>query len=520
MGLARSARAKRAPPALKRKINFLTSFGVGACLVLTIVSLELHRHVYSSTEEVGPALSEERQLQERRLDLYPRDLLINKPYADDPKRWLVFLHVIGIGYMLLGLNTVCDVYFTGALENMVNTWHIKADVAGATFMAAGGSAPELFTSLIGTCIAENDVGFGTIVGSAVFNVLFVIGLCGYVAPYEIKLTWWPLFRDCSFYIVSLCFLAGFAHRERIELHEAIILFILYLIYITIMYFNPRLEELAYSRERKMALLDSEGVTEVKPSPTSMGCTTEDMKPSPSMKDNFVEPEPEEKALEAGEINDGEDDGEKKEDGGDDDDDEDFMARPDGGAALVMWIMSMPVYVPLNYSMPRPSPKWFMATFFISLMWIAAFAFLLVWWTEILGNVLRIPTIIMGLTFLAAGTSIPDAVSSMAVARKGEGDMAVSSSIGSNIFDILVGLPIPWIIKIAFIEGGNYAVKIQSPFLVFYVVVLLIMVFAVVISIHFLGWVLNKKLGIIMAVLYVIFIILVVSVESNTESFMW
>ncbi|CAE8659761.1 unnamed protein product, partial [Polarella glacialis] len=79
---------------------------------------------------------------------------------------------------------------------------------------------------------------------------------------------------------------------------AIILFILYLIYITIMYFNPRLEELAYSRERKMALLDSEGVTEVKPSPTSMGCTTEDMKPSPSMKDNFVEPEPEEKALEA------------------------------------------------------------------------------------------------------------------------------------------------------------------------------------------------------------------------------
>lgn len=47
----------------------------------------------------------------------------------------------------------------------------------------------------------------------------------------------------------------------------------------------------------------------------------------------------------------------------------------------------------------------------------------------------------------AGTSIPDAVSSVAVAKVGEGDMAVSSSIGSNIFDILVGLPIPWIIKI-------------------------------------------------------------------------
>jgi len=37
--------------------------------------------------------------------------------------------------------------------------------AGATFMAAGGSAPELFTSIIGTFIANSDVGFGTIVGS-------------------------------------------------------------------------------------------------------------------------------------------------------------------------------------------------------------------------------------------------------------------------------------------------------------------------------------------------------------------
>ena len=54
-------------------------------------------------------------------------------------------------------------------------------MAGATFMAAGGSAPELFTSIIGVFIAETDVGFGTIVGSAVFNVLFVIGLCAVFA---------------------------------------------------------------------------------------------------------------------------------------------------------------------------------------------------------------------------------------------------------------------------------------------------------------------------------------------------
>ena len=55
------------------------------------------------------------------------------------------------------------------------------DVAGATFMAAGGSAPELFTSLFGVFIARSSVGIGTIVGSAVFNILFVIGCCAIFA---------------------------------------------------------------------------------------------------------------------------------------------------------------------------------------------------------------------------------------------------------------------------------------------------------------------------------------------------
>lgn len=81
-------------------------------------------------------------------------------------------------------------------------------------MAAGGSAPELFTSLIGV-FAESDVGFGTIVGSAVFNVLFVIGLCGYFAKDGIALSVWPLARDCSYYLFGLGMLAWCAADEEV-----------------------------------------------------------------------------------------------------------------------------------------------------------------------------------------------------------------------------------------------------------------------------------------------------------------
>merc|ERR1711970_1503026 len=86
----------------------------------------------------------------------------------------------------------------------------------------------------------------------------------------------------------------------------------------------------------------------------------------------------------------------------------------------------------------------MGTFLVSIAWIGAFAWLMVEGIEIIGRQIGVPVFIMALTFLAAGTSVPDLLSSVVVARQGKGDMAVSSSIGSNIFDVAVGLPLPWL----------------------------------------------------------------------------
>ena len=58
---------------------------------------------------------------------------------------------------------------------------------------------------------------------------------------------------------------------------------------------------------------------------------------------------------------------------------------------------------------------------------------MVWFATILGTASGIPIEVMGLTFLAAGTSVPDLITSVIVAKKGLGDMAVSSSIGESSF---------------------------------------------------------------------------------------
>ena len=68
--------------------------------------------------------------------------------------------------------------------------------------------------------------------------------------------------------------------------------------------------------------------------------------------------------------------------------------------------------------------------------------LVLWWAEVIGTGIGVPPEVMGLTILAAGTSVPDLLSSVIVSKQGYGDMAVSSSIGSNIFDVTVGLPLP------------------------------------------------------------------------------
>ena len=100
-----------------------------------------------------------------------------------------------------------DVRHSTHLFAHVSVLNMQSDVAGATFMAAGSSAPELFTSIVGVFFAKSDVGLGTIVGSAVFNILAIIAIVALFTGHVISLLWWPMTRDCGVYVVSIVTLA-------------------------------------------------------------------------------------------------------------------------------------------------------------------------------------------------------------------------------------------------------------------------------------------------------------------------
>ena len=145
---------------------------------------------------------------------------------------------------------------------------------------------------------------------------------------------------------------------------------------------------------------------------------------------------------------------------------------------------------------------YVVAFLVSIIIIAAVSYLMLWWIIVIGEAWNISEEVMGLTFIAAGTSIPDLLTSVAVAQHGFGDMAVSSSIGSNIFDVAFGLPVPWFIWSMI---NDKPIDVTSDALFYSVGLLLVMLVLVVLLIMAFGWKLTHKLGAFMFVLYGLFI---------------
>ena len=128
--------------------------------------------------------------------------------------------------------------------------------------------------------------------------------------------------------------------------------------------------------------------------------------------------------------------------------------------FMKWFVSWPLLFLMFITIPNCNnpkfEKFFIVTFVMSTVWIAAFSYVMVWMVCMIGFTLGIPDTIMGITFLAAGTSVPDTIASVMVARNGYGDMAVSNSIGSNVFDILLGLGLPWFLSTTIRPNGGDA----------------------------------------------------------------
>uniref|UniRef100_A0A7N6B4I3 Sodium/calcium exchanger membrane region domain-containing protein n=1 Tax=Anabas testudineus TaxID=64144 RepID=A0A7N6B4I3_ANATE len=432
---------------------------------------------------------------------FPDDLFTN----NERKSGAILLHIMAALYMFLALAITCDEYFVTSLEKICEKLDLSEDVAGATFMAAGSSAPELFASVIGVFITHGDVGVGTIVGSAVFNILCIIGVCGIFAG-----------QVCVCACVCVC------------VWESLVLVVMYAGYILVM-------NKAYSRGSVVMVDEIMNASPSKfrfPEAGLRVMVTRHFGPKTRLRmaSRLIITERQKLVQAANGVETQVIDGKVEIENGNVP--EDKPAEPKENETIspfhipsaictVKWLLSWPLLLLLYLTVPNcAKPRWeryFMLSFILSTVWIAVFSYFMVWMVTIIGYTLGIPDVIMGITFLAAGTSVPDCIASLIVARQGLGDMAVSNTIGSNVFDILVGLGVPWALQTMCVSYGS-EVMINSRGLVYSVVLLLGSVALTVLGIHMNKWRLDVKLGIYVLVLYAVFLCFSIMIEYNVFTF--
>ena len=111
-------------------------------------------------------------------------------------------------YMFYGLAHVCEDFLVPALELLCERYNIPDDVAGATLLAAGCNAPELFASIVSVFIDHSTVGAGTVVGSAPFNLLCIPGGAALVVGGQLALRPWLMAREIFSLTIALLLFQG------------------------------------------------------------------------------------------------------------------------------------------------------------------------------------------------------------------------------------------------------------------------------------------------------------------------
>ncbi len=296
---------------------------------------------------------------------------------------LVSLAVIIAAVYLLAVIT--DRFFIVSLDQISRRLNLSDEVAGASLMAVGSSAPELAIALMALFTnggAHSDVGIGTIVGSAVFNILVITGVSALVAG-GLHIHVFAVRRDTFCYLAAIGYLAFVFQDGQIALAEAAVGLVAYAAYVLLLIF-----------------FKAPPAAEDKP-------TNEISQPKPK-------------------------------------------PAPRGG--ILHQLESVAVrLIRLITGAPDKNYLW---TFLAAIALIVVLSYVLIQATIVFAAGLGISPVIVALTLLAAGTSAPDLIASIDVARDGRGGMAVANAIGSDIFDVFIGLGFPWFVAIVFQGAGS------------------------------------------------------------------
>jgi cation:H+ antiporter len=163
------------------------------------------------------------------------DKVLDEVIATTPVQLLVQLGLIimGLALLVIGSNWLIN----GAVM-IAELLGVSKLVVGLTVVAVGTSLPEIATSIVASFRGERDIAVGNVVGSNIFNILFVLGLSGIVGPAGVAVSTTALSFDIPVMIlVAMACAPVFLTGYVIARWEGLLFFSYYIAYTVYLFLN-------------------------------------------------------------------------------------------------------------------------------------------------------------------------------------------------------------------------------------------------------------------------------------------
>ena len=334
---------------------------------------------------------------------------------------------------------------------------MSEDVAGATLIAAATSFPVLFSSVITTFVFVSNAGVDVVVGTCVYNLLVCVAITALLYGYRLRgLSKIALGRDVGFHIVSLSVLFLFLLDDAIVLYEAILLNLVYIIYCGVTVWLSRLV--------KSVPLPEPADTEKQ--------ADEGIDHGISMAQTVASE----------------------------------SALPDASPLPKRhpWLRD-----PLGFIIDKSFPlhRYWLAAI-VAIVYLFVLTYLMMDSVARLGTIVGIPDRVVTLVLIPIAANLPSTIGGVISAKsESSADMAVSSSFGSNIFSVLVGMGLPWLLRIA--AGSPVQLDGVSRLLPNYSILLGVHIFVFFAILLLSRFKLSKATGVALAFCFLAYIILVI-----------
>lgn len=145
--------------------------------------------------------------------------------------WLALIYLLGgLGLLIWG----SDIFVDAAVK-VAQSLNVSESVIGLTIVAFGTSLPELATSVVAAKKGKAEMAIGNVMGSNVFNILWILGFTSVICPLDIN---GITIIDLGVMLISMLMFWLFSYTKlKIERWEGLVLTLVFLAYLTFLISN-------------------------------------------------------------------------------------------------------------------------------------------------------------------------------------------------------------------------------------------------------------------------------------------